>query len=149
LIGPVLVIALGGINDALCGSYGTQIVLQVLNSIPYAINNSVGVAAVLCWYDGPYQHLAVPALVSRSVWTNLGAVVAPLVYTDSFGLQAGGVPCAVMTIVLYLFAAICVPAAHMINTCQTGKSDGEIPETNTTLTRVQRMSAGFTSIKED
>jgi hypothetical protein len=53
MIGPVLVLALGGIKDGLCGSYETQIIFQILNSIPFAINNSVGVAAVLCWYDGP------------------------------------------------------------------------------------------------
>jgi len=66
MIGPVLVIALGGINDGLCGSYEneTQIIFQILNSIPFAINNSVGVVAVLCWHDGLYQHLAVAALAS-------------------------------------------------------------------------------------
>lgn len=140
-IGPVLVIALGGINDGLCGSYGLQIAFQILNSIPNAINNSVGVAAVLCWYDGPYQHLSVAALASRSVWTQLGGVISAFVYTNSFGLLSGGIPCAVMTAVLYLFAAVCVPAAHLINSYQSVNTDVEIT--------VRRMSAGFISSKED
>jgi hypothetical protein len=72
MIGPALIIAQGGINGGLCGSYETQIVLQILNSIPYAVNHLVGITAVLSWYAGPYQHLTVAALSSQSIWSQLG-----------------------------------------------------------------------------
>jgi hypothetical protein len=145
MIGPVLIIAQGGINGGLCGSYETQIVLQILNSIPYAIGHSVGIAAVLSWYDGPYQHLTVAALASRSIWTQLGDIAAPFVYKN-LGFLADGIPCAIMTAVLYFIGALCVLAAHWINNCWVDTvdeiTDGESLD-SITPRGVRRMSAGF------
>jgi hypothetical protein len=141
----VLIIAQGGINGGLCGSYETQIVLQILNSIPYAIGHSVGIAAVLSWYDGPYQHLTVAALASRSIWTQLGDIAAPFVYKN-LGFLADGIPCAIMTAVLYFIGALCVLAAHWINNCWVDTvdeiTDGESLD-SITPRGVRRMSAGF------
>lgn len=81
----------------------------------YGINNSVGVAAVLVWYDGPYQYLVVSALASRSVWDQLGGIVGPFTFSDTFALKAGGADAAGLAAAVYLAGSVAVVAAHLSN----------------------------------
>jgi hypothetical protein len=112
--GALMVVAHGGLTDALCGSLGTMLTAKALASIAYGVNNSVGVAAVLCWYEGPYQALVVSALASRSVWTQLGGIVGPYTFSDAFSTMNGGAPAAGLAAAIYTIGAVCVVAAPLI-----------------------------------
>lgn len=81
----------------------------------YGINNSVGVAAVLVWFDGPYQYLVVSALASRSVWYQLGGVVGPYTFGDAFAAKGGGANAAGLAASIYLAGSAAVVAAYLLN----------------------------------
>lgn len=70
---------------------------------------------MLCWYDGPYQHLVVSALASRSVWYQLGGVIGPYTFSDEFAVKSGGTAAAWFAAAVYLAGSVCVVAADQIN----------------------------------
>jgi len=111
----LLVVGFDGLVPRLCGSLGTMLAVKALSSVAYGINNSVGVAAVLCWYSGRYQTLVVAALASRSVWTQLGGIIGPYTFGDSFATLRGGAPAAWLAAAIYTAGSVCVVAAHFIN----------------------------------
>jgi len=114
--GALLVAGLGGLSDRLCGSLPLMLATKALSSIAYGVNNSVGVAAVLCWYSGErYQRLVVAALASRSVWTQLGGIAGPFTFGDSFATLRGGKPAALFAAAVYATGSLCVVAAHLAN----------------------------------
>ena len=113
--GALLVFGLGGLTSQFCGSLPLMLAAKALSSIAFGVNNSVGVAAVLCWYSGKYQHLVVSALASRSVWTQLGGIVGPYTFSDSFATMKGGKAAALFAAAVYAVGSLCVVAAHLIN----------------------------------
>lgn len=113
--GALLVVGLGGLSSKLCGSLPLMLTTKMLSSIAFGVNNSVGVAAVLCWYSGSYQHLVVAALASRSVWTQLGGIIGPFTFNDSFATLKGGKPAALFAAAIYAVGSVCVVAAHLTN----------------------------------
>lgn len=113
--GALLVVGLGGLSPRLCSSLPLMLTTKLLSSIAFGINNSVGVAAVLCWYSGRYQALVVAALASRSVWTQLGGIIGPYTFGDSFATLKGGAPAAWYAAAIYTAGSLCVVAAHLLN----------------------------------
>lgn len=113
--GALLVVGLGGLSPKLCGSLPLMLTTKLLSSIANGVNNSVGVAAVLCWYSGKYQALVVSALASRSVWIQLGRIIGPFTFSDSFAALGGGAPAAWFAAAVYASGSACVVAAHLIN----------------------------------
>jgi hypothetical protein len=113
--GALLVVGLGGLTPRLCASLPLMLVTKALSSIAFGVNNSVGVAAVLCWYSGRYQPLVVAALASRSVWTQLGGIVGPYTFGDAFATLGGGAPAAWYAAAVYAAGSAAVVAAHVAN----------------------------------
>ncbi len=114
-VGGVLVAALGGLSPDLCGSLPLMLLTKLFSAVALGINSSVGVAAVLCWYSGRYQALVVSALASRSVWAQLGGILGPETFTDSFTKLKGGKPAALFAAAVYAMGSMCVVAAHVIS----------------------------------
>ncbi|KAF8065487.1 RNR2B [Scenedesmus sp. PABB004] len=111
----LVVVGLGGLTPRICGSLGVMLGVKTLSAIAYGVNNSVGVAAVLCWYSGRYQTLVVAALASRSVWTQLGGIIGPFTFGDAFATLRGGAPAAGLAAGIYAAGSVCVVAADRIN----------------------------------
>ncbi|GBF87564.1 hypothetical protein Rsub_00275 [Raphidocelis subcapitata] len=114
-VGAAAIALAGGLAPRMCGSLGAMLAVKSLSSISYGINNSVGVAAVLVWYDGPYQPLVVSALASRSVWYQLGGVLSPYTFSDAFATQSGGTSAAWFAAAVYLSGSVCVAGAYCLN----------------------------------
>ena len=149
--GALLVVALGGLTPRLCASLPLMLATKALSSIAFGINNSVGVAAVLCWYSGRYQPLVVAALASRSVWTQLGGIIGPYTFGDGFATLSGGAPAAWFAAAVYAAGSVCVVAAHVANeTMQRRRLQRlrlepiEVSEAQLRLARAEgKMTAGF------
>jgi hypothetical protein len=149
--GALLVVGLGGLTQRLCSSLPLMLATKALSSIAYGINNSVGVAAVLCWYSGSYQHLVVAALASRSVWTQLGGIIGPYTFSDAFATLGGGAPAAGFAAAIYLAGSACVVVAHLTNEATQkrrlaalARAPAPVSEADLRLAGAEgRMTAGF------